>query len=395
MLQQQFQVDARETRSLGCSHIHLTNGFELFAGRSKHSKESRQLSEGRVLEIVDAHVPRLRGQTTRELWPGSKSKRSPPTMFVEMGVNKNVDDETMDIVAYDHNVTYNLAYENQTFSGAIRVLEKIELYYVPFLVAFGTIGNLLSVFVFFTTKLRKLSSSFYLAALAISDTGFLMVLFISWLNMIDISIFNQPVICELSIYLSSVCSFLSVWFVVAFTVERFIAVRYPLKRPSMCTVSRAKVVIICLSFAAFLFYMPHIFISGLESRPDRANNRTVLVCELKEDFKDLYNVLDSIDFFIVLILPLFAILFINSSICLTVWKLARIRRTMTNSLQGRTINGVPQRPAIRTPSSIRSNNSQSKVTKMLLIVSTVFVCLNLPSYILRTALRFQEVSSVT
>ncbi|KAK6627568.1 hypothetical protein RUM44_010046 [Polyplax serrata] len=66
---------------------------------------------------------------------------------------------------------------------------------------------------------------------------------------------------------------------------------------------------------------------------------------------------------------------------------------MTNSLQGRTINGVPQRPAIRTPSSIRSNNSQSKVTKMLLIVSTVFVCLNLPSYILRTALRFQESSS--
>jgi hypothetical protein len=30
-----------------------------------------------------------------------------------------------------------------------------------------------------------------------------------------------------------------------------------------------------------------------------------------------------------------------------------------------------------------SNSSQIKVTKMLLIVSTVFVCLNLPSYVMR------------
>lgn len=306
---------------------------------------------------------------------------------------EDADDETMDVVTYEHNSSFGYAWENETFSGAIRVLEKIELYYVPFLVAFGTIGNWLSVVVFFSTKLRKLSSSFYLAALAISDTGFLMVIFISWLNMIDISIFNQPIFCELSVYLSSVCSFLSVWFVVAFTVERFIAVGYPLKRPSMCTVSRAKVVIACLTLASLLFYMPQIFISGLERRPDRANNQTVLMCELKDEYRDLYNILDSVDFFMVLILPFFAISFINTSICLTVWKLARIRRTMTNSLQGRSVNGLPQRPAIRTSSSLRSQNSQTKVTKMLLIVSTVFICLNLPSYILRSALHFQEVST--
>ncbi|EEB18901.1 class A rhodopsin-like G-protein coupled receptor GPRnna16, putative [Pediculus humanus corporis] len=314
-------------------------------------------------------------------------------MFTTMKGDKNAhDDATMvDIVEYDVNATYVSSFENQTFSGAIKILEKIELYYVPFLVAFGTVGNWLSVVVFFSTKLRKLSSSFYLAALAISDTGFLLIIFVSWLNMIDISIFNQPIFCELSVYLSSVCSFLSVWFVVAFTVERFIAVGYPLKRPSMCTVSRAKIVITCLTFASLLFYMPQIFISGLESHSDRATNQTILMCQLKEDYKDLYNVLDSVDFFIVLILPFFAISFINTSICLTVWKLARIRRTMTNTLQGRIVNGVVQRPpALRMPSSIRSNNSQIKVTKMLLIVSTVFICLNLPSYILRSALHFQE-----
>ncbi|CAB0000261.1 unnamed protein product, partial [Nesidiocoris tenuis] len=57
-----------------------------------------------------------------------------------------------------------------------------------------------------------------------------------------------------------VCSFLSVWFIVAFTVERFIAVRYPLKRPSLCTVSKAKIVLVSLSLAASICYTPYIFI---------------------------------------------------------------------------------------------------------------------------------------
>ena len=89
-------------------------------------------------------------------------------------------------------------------SGAQRVLYSIQLYYTPFLVALGTVGNCLSVFVFFATKLKKLSSSYYLSALATSDTGFLVALFVSWLNLIDLPLFNMPGICQLSVYLTQV-----------------------------------------------------------------------------------------------------------------------------------------------------------------------------------------------
>lgn len=311
--------------------------------------------------------------------------------------------------------------ENGTESAAaeksevIRVIEKIELYYMPFLVAFGSIGNCLSVVVFFSTKLRKLSSSFYLSALAVSDTGFLFIIFISWLNMVDIPFFNRPVVCEVSVYVSSVCSFLSVWFVVAFTVERFIAVGYPLKRPSMCTVSRAKMVIACLTATSLLLYLPHIFIAGLQPKvqynvsdlavpqpflnlSDAAllypnDSSTVMLCGLDKDYYDLSNILNSIDFFIVLLLPVIAIFMINASICMTVWRLARVRRTMTLTSVGH-VNGLDgRRPVVQGSSSIRSHSSQTKVTKMLLIVSTVFICLNLPSYICRLILHFQEVSN--
>lgn len=97
---------------------------------------------------------------------------------------------------------------NSSPSGAQRVLCSIQLYYTPFLVALGTLGNCLSVLVFFATKLKKLSSSYYLSALAISDTGFLITLFISWLNLIDLPLFNMPGICQLSVYLTQVKTFI-------------------------------------------------------------------------------------------------------------------------------------------------------------------------------------------
>lgn len=93
------------------------------------------------------------------------------------------------------------------YYGTQRVLYGFQLYYTPLLVLLGTVGNTLSVFVFFATKLRKLSSSYYLSALAISDTGFLVALFVSWLNLVDVNLFNMPGICQLTVYLTQVQTF--------------------------------------------------------------------------------------------------------------------------------------------------------------------------------------------
>jgi hypothetical protein len=53
--------------------------------------------------------------------------------------------------------------------------------------------------------------------------------------------FNRQGWCQAVVYMSTASTFLSVWLTVAFTVERFIAVHYPLQRPHICTVARAKV----------------------------------------------------------------------------------------------------------------------------------------------------------
>ncbi|KAF4525509.1 hypothetical protein B566_EDAN014933 [Ephemera danica] len=147
-----------------------------------------------------------------------------------------------------------------SLSPEAKVLTEIQMYYTPILVLLGTTGNCLSVIVFATAKLRTLSSSYYLAGLAVSDTCYLISLFFVWLNLVDVPLFNQHGFCQALMYCTYLCSFLSVWFVVAFTVERFVAVRYPLHRPSMCTVTRAKAVLLGLTMLGMVLYGPMLFI---------------------------------------------------------------------------------------------------------------------------------------
>uniref|UniRef100_A0A182LRX4 G-protein coupled receptors family 1 profile domain-containing protein n=1 Tax=Anopheles culicifacies TaxID=139723 RepID=A0A182LRX4_9DIPT len=287
-------------------------------------------------------------------------------------------------------------FDQQTFVYYAEVLSVINFYYVPALVLFGSIGNVLSVLVFFKTKLRKLSSSYYLAALGLSDTFYLIGQFVAWLNLVDLKIYIQEVCCRFFTFSSSLCCFLSVWFVVAFTVERFIAVLYPLKRQTMCTVRRAKIVIFALTIAGIFISLPIFFFAS----PQFSTSMNDTICDIVQEYKDQAAMFNFLDFILVFVVPFTIIVVLNTITALTVWKFASIRRTMTiprsyganvresrrqlnissNQLYG---NGTVPVQQIQLLSRSRVANSQIKVTKMLLIVSTVFVCLNLPSYIVR------------
>lgn len=171
--------------------------------------------------------------------------------------------------------------EDYELTFAYKVGDILTHYYTPTLVLSGSIGNILSVIVFFNTKLRKLSSSYYLAALGISDTCFLLGAFVPWLNYININIYNRNYYCQFFTYISGLCSFLSVWFVVAFTVERFIAVLYPLRRQTMCTVRRACTVLAGLCLIGCVISLPYFIYAA----PIYSDYLSDYVCDVKEEFK--------------------------------------------------------------------------------------------------------------
>ncbi|XP_018057811.1 PREDICTED: thyrotropin-releasing hormone receptor-like isoform X2 [Atta colombica] len=242
--------------------------------------------------------------------------------------------------------------------------QNIQYYYVPILVFLGLLGNCMSVFVFFGTKLRYSSSSIYLGALAISDSGFLMIVFMTWLKMVHVDLFNRQGFCQFFIYLASLFSFLSVWFVVAFTVERYVAVKWPLRRQFWCTVARAKMIVVGFTVLAILLTSPVVVFSKIPENSTDCGN-------LNKEWKSWaipYTMIENVVTFAV---PLTIIVIFNTLIARNIYKFDHIRRTLTIESD------------ISNERAPRDRMPQTKVTKMLLLVSSAFFCLNMPAFVFR------------
>ncbi|XP_069680488.1 thyrotropin-releasing hormone receptor-like [Periplaneta americana] len=309
------------------------------------------------------------------------------------------------------------------------LLDFFHLYYMPAIILIGLVGNLLSCVVFLNTHLKMRSSSYYLAALAVADFGFLATLLLVWLNSnVGVEVFNKDGWCQGLVYISSVCSFLSVWLIVAFTVERFIAVQYPLHRPHMCTVARAKAIVACLAVIALLSHLYSFVTAGLVRQDDGSD-----VCDMLEEYRETMRIINIVDSLVTLIAPLILIIVMNTMITRNLLKFSRrfkqnpdtltvvdgmsMVRSDINLNQIHTSSSNNRRPPSQQSfHSSKSNNSrpiqarnnqtesvtpsrcihvrsssrnlvstrtQQSITKMLLLISTVFILLNLPSYVIR------------
>lgn len=145
-----------------------------------------------------------------------------------------------------------------TFVSPYRLLNTglfLDKMYTPLLCLFGSLGNALSLSVFcLESKYRSQSSSYYLSALAISDTGFLLNLFAVWLEGIRGGVITSDVMCPLVMYLGQVTCFISVYLMVAFSIERYVAVHYPFSRPRICTKSKAKKLILAIVVTSLVLF---------------------------------------------------------------------------------------------------------------------------------------------
>lgn len=203
-------------------------------------------------------------------------------------------------------------------------LELLYKYYIPVMILIGLIGNFLSCVVFLSTYLKMRSSSYYLAALAIADLAFLVVLTIVNCSFNGIlELFNKEGWCQILVYISSVASILSVWLIVAFTVERFIAVQYPLQRPAICTVSRSKATVCVLSGVAMVSQCYVFWTAGIGK--NEINEDT---CSMIPEQLPAMKVINTIDCVITLIIPFILIVVMNVMIARNLFNFSR---KMSNS----------------------------------------------------------------
>ncbi|XP_012218146.1 FMRFamide receptor-like [Linepithema humile] len=248
---------------------------------------------------------------------------------------------------------------NPTFN----VIEHFNKYYIPIFLCLCLLSNSLSVYVLFFTKLRYNSSSVYLRALAMSDMAVLMTVLMMWFEWKNV-INYEDWLHVLLFGLRFLFCFLSVWIVVTFTVIRYIAIKWPLLRRSLCTVNRAKIMMIGLVGLAVLYSIPWFIIESATKKNFDANVE-------KTNLTYWWRILIITNAIIMLILPVTMIVMFNTLIICIIRKQNCIRKNFILS-------------SVACNGNIRSSKdeiSHIKATKMLVIISSIFICLNVPVHI--------------
>lgn len=261
---------------------------------------------------------------------------------------------------------------NATVWGGRRVVEMVGMWVTPGLVWVGVGGNLLCVWVWCASPLRTLSSSVYLVWLAGSDTVFLASVAGAWGGAL-----GRPGWCPALTYATHASAGLSVWLVVAFTVERYVAVCRPLLRAAVCTVRRARAATATLAATALLLYS-YLLVAAA---PRHASPRPV--CGVRPQYMGVAKAMDQVDLALTLVLPVLTVATLNLRIARCVWHVDRMRHALAPP-PTRTSMGS----AGGSGSGAGRGGTQAKVTKMLLVTSSVFILLNLPSYLVRAYIFF-------
>ncbi|XP_077494669.1 somatostatin receptor type 4-like [Amblyomma americanum] len=275
---------------------------------------------------------------------------------------------------------------------AIQVLDALNAAYMPVIIYLGLIGNILSLVTFLFTKLRTRTSSLYMGALAVSDSGFLIVLSFAWLSERGVNVYQHG-LCLVTVFLTSTFACWSVWLTVSFTAERFVAVRYPLwKLQTSSPTRRPRLVIGATAlFSAALNAPLLLFV--------RVSDGEFAECSLHPEYESALYYLNILDTVLTFIIPFLLISVMNSMIARAIYLFyARYKkqRIVSGCQQdcGESRGSSPSRhygeSAVSRDGTMTATSgggiahaTQISVTRMLLLVSTVFILLNLPSYVMR------------
>ncbi|KAK3608122.1 hypothetical protein CHS0354_004779 [Potamilus streckersoni] len=105
--------------------------------------------------------------------------------------------------------------------------------------------------------------------------------------------------------------------------------------------------------------------------------KSTTICSFRSEYRSLMEGITWVDTALTLVIPVTIIAIMNTRV---VWVVIKFHRTRK---QFRASNFVGQRKQKESPGTRTSSHSQLRVTRTLLLVSTTFVVLNLPSHLFK------------
>lgn len=242
---------------------------------------------------------------------------------------------------------------------------NLARYVFPIIIGLGTVGNILSFLVMLRRTMIITPTCFYMAILAISDT---VILYVDCLRKWVFIVYGEDAwnlntaACRICYYLSYSSFHYSVWIIVAMTMERFFAIRYPLKFLTVGSVKKTKIACLVILILVLLLNCIFTWSIKLDSKGH---------CVPEADYYDFHsNVVPWIDAVFYSFLP-FAILITFNVLIICSFRKAKQRQ---KTLHG---GNIPNKSTTHPRTSINH-----RMTAMLLSVTFSFIILTAPKAIL-------------
>ncbi|KAG7475583.1 thyrotropin-releasing hormone receptor-like [Solea senegalensis] len=253
----------------------------------------------------------------------------------------------------------------------------VSVLLVSLICGVGIVGNVMVILVVLTTKHMRTPTNCYLVSLAVAD---LMVLTAAGLPNITDALHGQWVYgyagCLGITYLQYLGINASSCSITAFTVERYIAICHPIKAQFLCTLSRAKKIILLVWALTSVYCVMWLFLS--DTKELVYDNAVLLSCAYKVS-RSHYLPIYFTDFAVFYVLPLMLatvlygliarILFLNP--------LPSDPKQGTKKWKKETSQGVRMMNSSSSSSSTTAA-SRRQVTKMLAVVVILFALLWMP-----------------
>ncbi|XP_054891814.1 growth hormone secretagogue receptor type 1-like isoform X2 [Poeciliopsis prolifica] len=140
----------------------------------------------------------------------------------------------------------------------------VTMVYIP-LMLFGLLGNVLTILVVWLRPHMRSSTYLYLSSMAVSDLLILLLL------PLDLYKLWRPrpwplgdLACKLTMFLSECCTFSTILHITFLSLERYLAVCWPITAKTVVTRRRTRVIIGCLWLGAAVSASPVLIMVGVE-----------------------------------------------------------------------------------------------------------------------------------
>ena len=144
-----------------------------------------------------------------------------------------------------------------------KIASFINQYWFPVLVPVGLLGNTLSFLVMIQPINRKVSTCIYMAAISVNDNLMMCLALHNWLVIVAQIHEWHPWECKIAAYLVNFSLQSSTYQVLAMTVDKYVAIKWPHRAATYSIPKRARIISCCIFACALLYNGPHLYTSSL------------------------------------------------------------------------------------------------------------------------------------